>query len=436
MNVSSEVAIIGGGPFGLSIAANLRAHGVSFRIFGSPMQTWCRQMPKGMLLKSDGFASNFYDPDGHFTLKHFCAQQGIAYDDQRIPVSLETFCAYGLAFQQRLVPELEDRKLINLIRSPEGFILHLDNGQVVTSRKVVLAIGIHHFQNVPDQLAHLPADVCSHSSRYRDIAQFQGRDVTVMGGGASALDLAGLLYAGGAAVRLVARRQSIQIHSGPGLKLRSMWQRIRHPKSGLGPGLRSRIVANAPLLFHYLPQKTRLRIVQNLLGPSGGWFIRDQVVGKVPLLLGYTLQSAEVGGNRVHLRFEARDGAKREVITDHVVAATGYRIDLRRLTFINAELSKQLRSVNFTPILTSNFESSIPGLYFVGSMSANSFGPVMRFVFGVSFTARRLCAHLAQPSLRPAPKLAADWIRGLPATCSPHRVLSEFQDRWGRNRLR
>lgn len=434
MNASPEVAIIGAGPFGLSIAANLRAHGVDFRIFGSPMHSWRTQMPKGMSLKSDGFASNFYDPNANFTLKHFCEEQGIAYDDERIPVRLDTFCAYGLAFQQRLVPELEDQKVVSLVRAGDGFILHLDNGQVVTPRKVVLAVGIHYFQNIPDQLARLPAEAYSHSSRHHDVAQFKGRDVTVIGGGASALDLAGLLHAGGAAVRLVARRQSVQIHSGPGPKPRSLWQRIRHPKSGLGPSLRSRIMADAPLLIHCLPQKTRLRIVQNLLGPAGGWFVRDQVAGKVPLLLGYSPLSAEIRDRRVHLRFVARDGTERGVITDHVIAATGYRTDLRKLTFLGADLVTQLRSVNFTPVLSSNFESSIPGLYFVGPISANSFGPVMRFVFGVGFTARRLCAHLAQSSRRPAPRPAAALPKRLPAAHTRQSTADRFQDRWNQNR--
>jgi hypothetical protein len=41
-------------------------------------------------------------------------------------------------------------------------------------------------------------------------------------------------------------------------------------------------------------------------------------------------------------------------------------------------------------VLSSNFESSVPGLYFTGLVAANSFGPVMRFAFGAGFAARRL----------------------------------------------
>jgi cation diffusion facilitator CzcD-associated flavoprotein CzcO len=62
------VIIVGAGPYVLSIAAHLRARGIQFRIFGKPMETWRRHMPTGMLLKSEGFASDLYDGKRHLTL--------------------------------------------------------------------------------------------------------------------------------------------------------------------------------------------------------------------------------------------------------------------------------------------------------------------------------------------------------------------------------
>ena len=47
-----DVAIIGAGPYGLSVAAHLNALGVDYRIFGKPMQLWRDHMPPGMRLKS------------------------------------------------------------------------------------------------------------------------------------------------------------------------------------------------------------------------------------------------------------------------------------------------------------------------------------------------------------------------------------------------
>src|SRR5271169_2880467 len=111
-----NTAIIGAGPYGLSVAAHLRRNGLPFRIFGRPMDSWLAHMPKGMMLKSDGFASNIYDPENAFTLGRFCAERGIEYADAGVPVRLETFSAYGLAFRDRMVPELEDKLVVRVER--------------------------------------------------------------------------------------------------------------------------------------------------------------------------------------------------------------------------------------------------------------------------------------------------------------------------------
>src|SRR3989442_1549734 len=283
-----NTAIIGAGPYGLSIAAHFRQRSIPFRIFGRPMDSWLAHMPKGMMLKSDGFASDIYDPDNDFTLKHFCAQQGVEYADTGIPVRLETFSAYGLAFRERMVPELEDRLVVGLDRQPSGFRLRLNDGETVTARRVVLAVGITHFGYIPSELAHLPSEFLSHSFYHHELEPFRCRSVAVIGGGASALDLAGLLGDVGAEVQLVARQMSLKFHSGPMAGKRSLWKQIRHPQSGLGPGLRSRFFANSPAAFHHLPERLRLHFVQTALGPSGGWFTREKVMGRVPVLLGYT----------------------------------------------------------------------------------------------------------------------------------------------------
>src|ERR1700751_5445501 len=118
-----NAVIIGAGPYGLSLATSLRHKGIPFRIFGRPMDSWLRHMPKGMQLKSDGFASTISDPDDSFTLKRFCAERGIEYADLGTPVRLDTFSAFGLAFRDRIVPELEDKLVTGLERHSNGFSL-------------------------------------------------------------------------------------------------------------------------------------------------------------------------------------------------------------------------------------------------------------------------------------------------------------------------
>src|SRR6266478_2898356 len=161
-----DVAIIGAGPYGLSIAAHLRARGVDFRIFGSPMHTWQTQMPKGMRLKSEGFASSLDDPDSAFTLGEFCRQKGLPYADLGSPVPLETFISYGMEFQKRHVPDLEHELVTSVKQVPGGFRVTLRNGEVFAARRVVAAVGISHFAYVPPVLSGLPEEFVTHSSRH------------------------------------------------------------------------------------------------------------------------------------------------------------------------------------------------------------------------------------------------------------------------------
>lgn len=390
-----EIAIVGAGPYGLSIGAHFRSRGISFRIFGPPMHSWREHMPRGMMLKSDGFASNLSDPSGQFTLKRYCAEQKIPYTDDGTPVHLETFSSYGVAFKDRMVPELEDKLLESLERTPEGFLLSLDSRETVKAKRVVLAVGITHFGYVPENLAHLPEEFLTHSYRHRDLEPFRNRSVVVIGAGASAIELAGLLGEAGAYPELVARESALRFHGMPTAgKPRPLWQRIRHPKSGLGPGVRSCFFANFPNLFYHLPEHLRIEAVRRALGPSGHWYSRDKVEGKLPLHLGFGPETATVEGGKVHLRLRAADGTTRDILTEHIIAGTGYRVDLRRLKFLSPEILSGLRTVEGSPVLSSSLESSVRGLYFVGLAAANSFGPVMRFAFGADFAARNLTSTM------------------------------------------
>jgi hypothetical protein len=102
-----NVCIIGAGPYGLAIAAHLQFVGTDFRIFGSPMRRWLSQMPKFMLLKSEGCASSLPDPAGRHSLTQYCREEGLPYSEYAAPVSREVFARYAVAFQQKLVPHVE-----------------------------------------------------------------------------------------------------------------------------------------------------------------------------------------------------------------------------------------------------------------------------------------------------------------------------------------
>jgi thioredoxin reductase len=353
-------------------------------------------MPKGMCLKSEGFASSLSDPASKFTLRDYCHQEGLPYADTGLPVTLETFVSYGLAFQERFVPNLEKTLVASIDKNPVGFELQLSDGERFLARKVVVAAGVVQFARMPESLAALPETFVSHSSEYGDLAGFKGREVAVVGAGASALDLAALLNEAGASVHVISRNDVIRFHDPP--KPRSLVERALRPRTGLGAGMQLFFYVNAPLLFRLLPKKLRLDRVQKTLGPAPGWFVKDRVVGRVPIYVGTRINHAVVHNARVSLELTSGIDERKFLEVDHVIAATGYRVNLQRLEILSQAVRDMIRLTDDSPALSSNFESSVHGLYFVGLVSANTFGPLLRFAYGTRFAAQRLSRHFAKVS--------------------------------------
>jgi len=373
------------------------------------MQRWQAHMPKGMYLKSEGCASNLFDPMRAYTFRQYCAERGLPYARFGVPVSLEVFAQYGLSFQRRFVPTVENTIVTALDRSSGAFELQLADGETLRTSKVVVATGLSQAAYTPAVLAQLPEELRSHSSSHHDLTEFRGRDVTVIGGGQSALESTALLHEAGVEVRLLQRGPSIRWNAHPPLSRRSLGERLRRPMSSLGPGLGQWLYCNAPVLFRYLPPHIRIARVQKSHGPAGAWWLKDRIEGRLPIIVGHSVRGAEARGPRVILHLQGSDGKLRHLSTDHVIAATGYRFVLAALPFLSKRLLSQLGALQQTPILSSNFESSVPGLYFTGLASAYQFGPAMRFLQGAEYTARRVSQHIAGSGHRvrvgdPAPR--------------------------------
>jgi FAD-dependent urate hydroxylase len=394
----TDVVIIGAGPYGLSLGAYLAAHGANFRIFGDPMAVWRSHMPRGMYLKSEGFASDLFDPKREWTLRTFCERNGHSYADVGVPIPLDVFHSYGLEFQRRVLPDLDTRLVAHLSFEDGAFTLRLDDGEVIRARRVVTAVGITHYAYIPAELAGLPPELLSHTSQQRPLEQYSGRRIAVIGAGSSAVDMAGLLHQAGAQTQILTRRPKIWFHHPPdgrrGINLAA--KRVLKPRSGIGLGWRSRMASDLPLVFHSMPERFRLRVTKGHLGPAAGWVSRQLVEGKVDIRHNMHLRHAEANGKSAHLIFENAEGETEEVVADHIVAGTGYKVDLDRLAFLDTGLRERIANVQNTPILSSHFESSVRGLYFVGPSAANSFGPLLRFAWGAKFTARHLANHLTR----------------------------------------
>jgi FAD-dependent urate hydroxylase len=402
-----DTIIVGAGPYGLSVAAHLRAANIGFQIIGQPMASWRQHMPIGMALKSEAFASNLSDPEGRYTLQQFRAAQGRPHRPTGIPLAIEEFVDYADWFCQQAVPNIRNATLTRLRQTANGFELALDDGDTLLAKRVILATGHLAFRFVPEVLSQLPSALVTHSAEHRDLSRFAGQDVTIVGCGQSGLETAALLHERGANVRVLARAPAIDWN--PDLPQHvSLIGRLRNPEAGLGSGWRNLANSELPRLFHYLPAPMRQRIVAKANGPAGAWWLKDRMIGKVPMLTSQEIVSAAERNGRlqVSVRF---GGETAQFSTDHLIAGTGYKVDVSRLPFIGAQLRAGIRTFNAAPVLSSAFESSVPGLYFVGIASALSFGPVMRFVYGAKHAAAILTAHLrtVARAANPAAAIAA-----------------------------
>jgi len=361
------------------------------------METWQTAMPEAMYLKSEGCGSNLSDPTGKVTLKQFCTLMDTEYRDEGLPVPASVFTQYGSWFQQQLVPNLETEKVQRCEQQNDSFVLTLDSGETVTAKSVAVATGYNGSAWLPDQLRGFANGFVSHSSEHRNFTAFRGRDVLVIGAGQSALETAALLQEEGASASLVARRTEIAWGKYPAENT-TFLHRLRYPNTALGRGCRSLFFSHRSAPFYHLPRSVRIKEVKTFLGPFGAWWLHDRVVGLIPTIPSCRLLAASVRDDRVILRVE-RGSEVVELSASHIIAATGYQVSARSFPFLSDELRQSLEWDNGSPLVSKNFESSVPGLYFTGLATAYQFGPVMRFVAGAQVMAPRLANRLARQHL-------------------------------------
>jgi FAD-dependent urate hydroxylase len=388
-----QVAIVGAGPYGLSLSAHLAARGVEHRIFGRPMEFWDRIADAGdeRYLKSYCFGTNISAPKCGNSFADFSRPRGLETFE---PCSMAQFAAYGHWFQKKNVPWAQPLEVERVARIANGFDVTVAGGERFEAAQVVVATGLAGFAYVPPEMANLPPSFYSHTSEIKSFSAFAGLDVAVVGAGQSALEAAALLYEVGARPQLLVREDSVLWQTRVPLK-RSFWRKLRSPISGLGTGPKAWILTNFPGVLHRLPAAWRADFVKRHLPAEGAWWLRDRVEGKVPIQFGVTVVGARESAGRVALELRHGDRIRSQLVVDHVVAGSGYHIDVERLQFIDPKLRRGIERLERAPRLNASFESSTPGLYFIGPTSAMSFGPLFRFVVGAEYTVRVVSAHLA-----------------------------------------
>jgi len=375
-----DVCVIGAGPYGLTAAAHLRSAGAEVWTFGDVMSFW-RAMPAGMLLRSSREAISLSDPSQHLSLDDFerCQPEPLS-----TPVARTDFVRYGEWFQRHAVPSVDQRRVELVERDDESFQLVLSDGETIRTRRVVVATGLASFTRRLPVFRDLPDDLVSHSLDPRDCTTFQGRRVLIVGSGQSALEAAALLNCAGASVELIARNHRIHwlAQSPNHVAERGLLDQILYPQGAIGPpGINW--VVKLPWLYRSLPPSLRQPIFRRAVRPAGSDWIRERFTG-VSETFDCSVISAEMAGTQVRLQLS--DGIIR--VVDHVIQGTGFAIDVNRLSFLSDRIVRSIRSLDGQPRLGAGFESSVPGLHFLGAASEFSYGPLMRAIAGTGYAAR------------------------------------------------
>jgi hypothetical protein len=374
-----EVAVVGAGPFGLSVAAHL---GGRARVFGRPMDTWRTRMPPDMLLRSAWEETSLSALGGAGSIDAWAAATG---ERRQEPLPLQTFLRYAEWFRGRFVADHDPADVARVEPAAGGYRITTTAGDAVDVRSVVVAVGVTPFPHAPPPFADALGERVGFAIDQNDFAGFAGRRVLVVGAGQAGLESAGLAARAGADVELLARSgvrwfADREPHHPRG-PIRQALYRLAYPAVGYGPPPLNRLVLH-PDLFAALPRRLRRRLTERLLRPGGSPWVRELVEGAVRVTEGVVPTAYDDG------RVTLSDGGVREV--DHVLLAAGYRFDLRRLGFLADDLAARVAVEDGWPVLDRAFRSSVPTLAFVGYGAEGRFGPLSRFVLGCPFTARRI----------------------------------------------
>jgi NADPH-dependent 2,4-dienoyl-CoA reductase/sulfur reductase-like enzyme len=381
-----EVAVIGAGPFGLSVAAHL---GARARVFGAPLDTWRTRMPPEMLLRSAWDETSLSAPGARGSIDEWAREAG---EPRQEPLPLDTFLRYGDWFRERFVADHAPAPVKRVEPAGRGVRVTTADGSLDVAAAVV-AVGALPFVHAPAALADAVGEGVGFALEPEAPSALAGRRVLVVGAGQAGLESAGLAARAGATVEVVTRSEvrwfaDREPHHPRG-PLRQRLYRLAYPAVGYGPPPLNRLALH-PDAFARLPRRARRLLTARLLRPGGSPWVHELVAGRVRLTEGVAPVGIEPGDP---LRVSLSDGTAREV--DRVLLATGYRFDARRLGFLDEALRRSVRlEQDGWPVLDRWFRSTEPRLSFVGYAAEGRFGPSARFVLGARFAAERVASSL------------------------------------------
>jgi hypothetical protein len=378
-----DTAVIGAGPYGLSVAAHLAGRRV--RTFGEPMETWRTRMPPEMLLRSDWKETSLSAPGDLGTIDRWAQEAG---EKREEPIPLQKFLRYADWFRSTFVPEGDPSDVVSLQRAADGYRLTTGAGTEVEARRVVVAVGAIPFAHAPPPFTEAMDDRVTFATALQNYEAYRDTRVVVVGGGQGGLESASLAAEAGADVDLVIRSglrwfADREPHRPRG-PVRQRLYRLAYPVVGYGPPPLNRLALH-PDLFAVLPKAARRLLSGRILRAGGSPWLRGKVERTVRVSEGLAVEGIERDGV---VRLRLSDGSVREA--DAVIVAAGFRFSLERLSFLSPELRDRIAVEDGWPVLDRWFRSTEEELLFVGFAAEHRFGPIARFIPGTRFTANRV----------------------------------------------
>jgi FAD-dependent urate hydroxylase len=356
-----DVIIIGSGPFGISLAAHTVASNLSYKLFGYPMDFWKNKMPQDMFIRTPHEFVSFSDSKDELTIQQFSEE---TCTELVTPLPRPVFVEYANWFAKKAGIEFTPELITKVVHKEGIYEVTSESGEIYEAKNIIVATGVEHYKFLPNFLKELPSHLVSHTSGYTSFAEFKGKKVVVLGSGQSAWEAAGLLHRDGADVELVYRK------SGPNYA-----------------GSRENEIALRDVgdIFYTLPLDEKKQGWGQSPG-SVAHFLKPYVEGIVPQNSGVAIEKIEQISSE-EIRLVLSNGT--EKIVNHIIAATGFHINVDKVPFFNETLLSEMEreeDYHQFPKLNESFESSLPGLYFAGPLSSHSHGPTFRFILGLRKT--------------------------------------------------
>lgn len=366
----TPLLIIGAGPFGLAVSAYAHHLGIDHLIVGQPMESWKANMPQGMILRSH--ADWHLDPAEIHTIERYCEHRGLTLAEVE-PLSRDYYLEYVDWFIRAKNIAPIQQKVEHLSRSSRAFEARLNNGDIVRADKVVLAVGFGFFKNIPAELsALLPPGRFAHTCDLVEFDHLRGQRCLIIGGRQSAFEWTALLVEAGAAEIHVSHR-----HPTPAFQ-DSEWEWITAAVTRFvaEPNWYRELSGSEKEQIHTRFAEARVKLEPWL------WPRIDK--DNVTLWPETQVRSCVERDGALHVVLDNGQ----PLVVDHVVLATGYKVDMKQVPFIARDLLEELTLNDGSPRLDSQLQSSVAGLFITSLPANNDFGPFFGFTVAVKSSAK------------------------------------------------